>query len=147
MNLSTGLRNLLIGTSGTAGFSGIFSTNSFMDLYTAIPLHADYHETSGGGVFIASITRDGQGTCLSFGTAGSGGILSKSSDVWRGTAASGGACPGQLAYYRMYGPGKVTGSSNTAVRFDGTIGVGTYIITPGSSVTIPTATFTILESS
>jgi hypothetical protein len=119
LRLSTGLRNALLGTNC---WKTLF-TDGIMDIYSGtIPANADAIES---GTLLVSITvasgaftADAAANGLEF-TTPSSGAITKNTDVWSGV----GAATGEAGYYRFYDNGYHTGSSSTAIRFDGTCAV------------------------
>jgi hypothetical protein len=94
--------------------------DGILDIYSGvIPANADAIET---GTLLVSITvasgaftADSAANGLEF-DAPSGGTISKDTDTWSGVAAA----TGEAGYYRFYDNGYHTGTSTTAIRFDGT---------------------------
>ncbi len=117
IRLSTGARNALVGTDGQ-GFGELFN-NGVIDIYTgAQPVSADYVETGTKLVRISSTSGTGVADGVKFGTTGSG-VLTIGTPAWSGTCIVGGVA----GWFRFYGSGGTAGSSNTAIRFDGAVGV------------------------
>lgn len=118
IRLSTGARNSLVGTDGK-GFGELFN-NGVIDIYTgAQPVSADYVETGTKLVRISSTCGTGVDDGVKFGTTGSGVLAIAATPAWAGTCIVGGVA----GWFRFYGSGGVAGSSNTAIRFDGAVGV------------------------
>lgn len=145
--LSTGLRNALMKTSG---FKEAMETG-IIEVYSgAQPASADAAETGtkllrvtkASGAFVAGAATNG----LTFETDPVAGVLSKSSDVWSGV----GIADGVAGWYRFYSNAYGTGSSTSAVRFDGScatansqFNMSTTTIKTGAPVTVDTAAYTM----
>jgi len=135
---STGMRTARVGTGGLkelfeGGFIGIFTGGQ--------PADADSAET--GSLLVTISTTSGTGG-ITLGTAGTG-VLPKSADVWSGLVGTAGVA----GWFRLYDSGHLTGTSGTAVRMDGNVGVsGSDMVlsntnqTVGATLTIDQATFT-----
>lgn len=138
IRLSTGMRNGMCGSSGLqelfqGGFIGIFSGGQ--------PASADVAET---GSLLTTISSSSGTAGLTFGTAGAG-QLPKSAAVWSGLVGTAGIA----GWFRMYDAGHMTGTSGTAVRMDGNVGVsGSDMVLSntnlavGATLTIDQATIT-----
>ena len=117
IRLSTGARNKLVGTDGQ-GFGELFN-NGVLDIYTgAQPSSADAVETGTKLARISSTSGTAAEDGLKFGTTGSG-VLTIGTPAWTGLVL----VDGVAGSFRFYGPGGVAGASNTAIRFDGAVGV------------------------
>jgi len=145
LRLSTGLRNGMLGTSA---FKTLMQ-NGVIDVYAGTqPTTADDTEngtllcrfTVASGAFTAGTATNG----LNFGTAADGAIP-KSSDVWSGV----GVATGTAGWFRFRANDAATGTSTTAVRFDGSVStsgaqlnMSSTAITSGATTTIDSFTFT-----
>lgn len=143
IRLSTGTRNALVGTDGQ-GFGELFN-NGVLDIYTGSqPVGANYVETGTKLVRISSTSGTAAEDGLKFGTTGDG-TLTIGTPAWTGTVL----VSGVAGWFRFYGSGGVTGTSGTAIRFDGAVGISgsdldlTHTsLTAGATLTIKTATIT-----
>lgn len=138
VRLSTGMRDGMCGSSGLkelfeGGFIGIYSGGQ--------PATADVAET---GSLLTTISSSSGTAGITFGTAGTG-QLGKSSGVWSGLIGTAGVA----GWFRMYDAGHLLGTSGTAVRMDGNVGVsGSDMVLSntsqvvGATLTIDQATFT-----
>lgn len=117
VRLSTGARNALVGTDGK-GFGELFN-NGVMDIFTgAQPSSADAVETGTKLARISSTSGTAAEDGLKFGTTGSG-VLTIGTPAWTGLVL----VDGVAGWFRFYGSGGVAGTSNTAIRFDGAVGI------------------------
>lgn len=117
VRLSTGLRNALVGTDG-AGFGEIMN-NGVLDIFTgAQPVSANHVETGTKLVRISSTSGTAAEDGLKFGTTGDG-TLTMGTPAWTGVIL----VDGVAGWFRFYGSGGVAGTSGTAIRFDGAVGV------------------------
>ena len=117
IRLSTGARNALVGTDGK-GFGELFN-NGVMDIFTgAQPSSADAVETGTKLARISSTSGTAAEDGLKFGTTGSG-VLTIGTPAWTGLVL----VDGVAGWFRFYGSGGVAGTSNTAIRFDGAVGI------------------------
>jgi len=117
IRLSTGARNALVGTDGK-GFGELFN-NGVLDIYTgAQPSSADAVETGTKLCRISSTSGTAAEDGLKFGTTGSG-VLTIGTPAWTGLVLA----DGVAGWFRFYGSGGVAGASNTAIRFDGAVGI------------------------
>jgi hypothetical protein len=117
VRLSTGLRNALVGTDG-AGFGEIMN-NGVLDIFTgAQPVSANHVETGTKLARISSTSGTAAEDGLKFGTTGDG-TLTIGTPAWTGVIL----VDGVAGWFRFYGSGGVTGTSGTAIRFDGAVGV------------------------
>ena len=117
IRFSTGLRNKLAGTDGQ-GF-GEAMNNGVLDIFTgAQPVSANHVETGTKLVRISSTSGTAAEDGLKFGTTGDG-TLSIGVPAWTGVNL----VDGVAGWFRFYGSGGTAGSSNTAIRFDGAVGV------------------------
>ena len=120
IRLSTGLRN---GMLGTQTFKEL-TTNGWLEIYTGSqPTSADFTETAGATKLAVISTTSGKLAAdgLDWGTAASG-VLPKSADTWNGVVLA----TGVAGWFRWYGSDGTTGchgTSGTAIRFDGNVGV------------------------
>jgi hypothetical protein len=132
--LSTGIANEMMGISGN-NFRDLLN-NGWIRIYTGSqPASADYTET-GTLLCIVSST---QGTAvddgLKFGTSASG-VLPITTPAWEGKAVAAGVA----GWFRLYGSNGTMGSmgsSNTAIRVDGAIGVS------GAELNLSNTTFAV----
>jgi hypothetical protein len=119
LRLSTGLRNALVG--GSDSFKDLLN-NGWMDIYTgAQPANADAIETGTKLVRISSTSGVGASDGLKFGTAAAG-VLPLTTPAWQGVVTP----AGQAGWFRFYGSsgtGGLVGTSGTAIRFDGAVGI------------------------
>lgn len=139
---STGLRNAVL--DGT-DWTNIWDAGR-LDIYDdsgSRPADADATE-AGGGTILAQITIPTPG----FAASAASGSIAKSG-TWEDLSAN---ASGTADWFRLYGPGIVTGASTTAVRLDGTVGLNTgsfdlefdnIIFTAADPITIDTFTVTI----
>jgi hypothetical protein len=150
LRLSTGLRDGLLGTDD---FKGLF-TDGVIRIYSGTqPTSADDAEsgtllctiTVGSGAFTAGAATNG----LEFGTPGSGTIAKSTSETWSGVAVA----TGTAGWFRFYANAMTTGSSTTAVRFDGSVStsgaqlnMSSTAITSGATTTIDSFSVTIPAS-
>jgi hypothetical protein len=117
IRLSTGLRNKLVGTDGQ-GFGEVMN-NGVIDLFTgAQPASANHVETGTKLCRISSTSGTAAEDGVKFGTAGDGTLV-VGSPAWSGVNLA----DGVAGWFRFYGSGGVTGTSGTAIRFDGAVGV------------------------
>jgi len=138
VRLSTGART---GIASTAGVKDLFD-GGFIGIFTGgQPASADDAET---GSLLTTISTTSGTAGISLGTAGTG-VLPKSADVWSGLVGTAGVA----GWFRLYDSGHLTGTSGTAVRMDGNVGVsGSDMVlsntnqTVGATLTIDQATFT-----
>ena len=115
IRISTGMRQALL---GTRGFKEILD-GGFIDIFTGSqPSSADYVETGTKLIRISSTSGTGASDGLRFGTA-SAGVLPITTPAWEGTVIA----DGVAGWFRFYGTGATSGTSNTEVRFDGAVGV------------------------
>lgn len=115
--LSTGARNELVGTSGK-NFYQLFN-NGVLDIFTgAQPTHADYAETGTKLARISSTSGTTAEDGCKFGTS-SNGVMPIGTPTWQGRVIAAGVA----GWFRYYGSGGTSGSSNTEIRFDGSIGI------------------------
>ena len=132
LRFSTGARN---GLAGTQGVYELFN-NGFIQLYTGSqPPAADNAET---GSLLMSISSSSGPGGLPFGTAALGSI-SKAATVWSGTVGTGGIA----GWFRLYAPPLFQGSSGTAVRMDGNVGVSGSDMVLANTTLIAGATITL----
>lgn len=119
IRLSTGLRNALLGgAASTAGLRAILD-GGVMDIFTgAQPASADYVETGTKLMRISSTSGSALSDGLRFGTAASG-VLPLTTPAWQGTVVTAGVA----GWFRFYGTGATSGTSNSEKRFDGSIAV------------------------
>jgi len=115
--LSTGLRNALLGSDD---FKALMD-HGWIDIYTgAQPLSADYVETGTKLVRISSTSGTSADDGLIFGTSANG-VLPISAVAWSGVVLVSGVA-GWFRFYSSAGTGGL-GTSGTAIRFDGNVGV------------------------
>jgi hypothetical protein len=96
--------------------------NGWLDIYTgAQPANADAIETGTKLVRISSTSGAGVADGLKFGSAGTG-VLPIGTPAWTGTVLVAGVA-GWFRFYASSGTGGATGSSGTAIRFDGACGI------------------------
>jgi len=138
IRLSTGCRTGIVNSSGLkdlfeGGFIGIFTGGQ--------PAAADDTET---GSLLVTISAASGTAGIAFGTAAAG-ALPKSAAVWSGLVGTAGVA----GWFRLYDSAHLTGTSGTAVRMDGNVGVsGSDLVlsntsqTVGATLTIDQATFT-----
>lgn len=145
--LSTGLRNAMMKDNG---FKEAMDTG-IIEVYSgAQPASADAAETGtkllritkDSGAFVAGVATNG----LVFETDPEAGTIAKSSDVWSGV----GLADGIAGWYRFYSNAYGTGSSTSAVRFDGScatansqFNMSTTTIKTGVPVTVDTCAYTM----
>lgn len=117
IRFSTGLRNALVGTDGQ-GFGEVMN-NGVLDIFTgAQPVSANHVETGTKLCRISSTAGTAAEDGLKFGTTGDGTLVI-GTPAWAGTIG----VDGVAGWFRFYGSGGTSGSSNTAIRFDGAVGV------------------------
>jgi hypothetical protein len=110
----------MVGTSGK-NFRELLN-NGWLDIYTGSqPLTADKVETGTKLCRVSSTCGTGVEDGCKFGTS-SNGILPIGTPQWGGTVIASGVA-GWFRYYGSSGTGGETGTSGTAIRFDGSIGV------------------------
>jgi hypothetical protein len=138
IRLSTGMQNGMCGSKGLqelfqGGFIGIFSGGQ--------PADANQAEI---GNLLTTISSSSGTAGLTFGTVGSG-QLPKNAGVWSGLVGTAGIA----GWFRLYDANLTTGSSGTAVRMDGNVGIsGSDLVlsntnlNAGATLTIDQATFT-----
>ena len=145
IRLSSGLQ-AEIKKSGGKSFADALA-NGVIDIYTgAQPLDADNAETGtklvritlGSGAFTPGIATNG----INFDTVVSGILLKAVAEVWSGL----GLADGVAGWYRFYDNDVTTGSSTTAIRYDGAIAssgsqlnMSNQNVTNGGTVTIDSA--------
>lgn len=135
LRLSTGLRT---GMAGALGLKTMLN-GGYIDVYSGgQPTTADLAET---GVKLGRITLS-SGTSatsgLTFGTVGDG-LLPKSADVWSGVMS----VSGVAGYFRLYGTASTSGSSGTAQRLDGNVGISGSDMVLANTSLVAGATLTI----
>ncbi len=119
LNRSTGLRNKLLDTNS---FKSIFAL-CFINIYSGSrPASAD-DAVPGASVLLATISKDGGVTGLSWDTAAAAGVLfKKQTEVWQEDAV---LATGVAGWFRIYEAADTpANASSTLARADGTIGVG-----------------------
>ena len=131
---STGFRNALLdGTDVTNMFDGgelhIFSGTQ--------PVDAD--TTEGAGTLLAAVVLPVSGA---FAASAASGALAKAG-TWEDTSANAG---GTAAWFRLYADETQVGASTTAIRIDGTLGVGASFDLDISSVTIVSADPVVVDN-
>jgi hypothetical protein len=145
LRLSTGLRNALVGTGGQ-GFGEIMN-GGWIDIYTGSqPLHADYVETGTKLARISSTSGTALADGLKFGSAAAG-VLPIGTPAWSGVILATGVA-GWFRFYASAGTaiGGYAGTSGTAIRFDGAIGIsGSELDLTHTSLTVG-ATITLNEA-
>jgi sorbitol-specific phosphotransferase system component IIA len=118
--LSMGLRNGMLGTAGMNFYELL--NNGWMDIFSGSqPIDADQAETGVKLCRISSTCGTNVGDGLQLGTSGNG-ILPIGSPAWQGVVEVAGVA-GWFRYYGSAGTGGSAGSSNTAIRFDGSVAV------------------------
>ena len=116
--LSTGLRNALLGKDD---FKAIMN-NGWLDIFTGSqPTSADAIEVGTKLVRISSTSGTGVEDGCKYGTVGSG-VLPIGTPAWRGVILVTGVA-GWFRFYASSGTGGATGTSGTAIRFDGNVGI------------------------
>lgn len=123
IRFSTGLRQYI---ANTGSFKAAMADGILRGYSGSQPSSADNAEsgtllfeiTESGGAFSSGFATNG----LEFGTAVAGVIAKATAETWKDNAAN---ATGTAGYFRFYANTVVTGASTTAVRFDGSIGVGT----------------------
>lgn len=120
LRLSTGLRNALMGTDGK-GFGEVMN-GGFIHIYTgAQPLSADYVETGTKLAIISSTSGTRPEDGVTFGATASG-VLTIGSTPWTGVILATGVA-GWFRFCASSGTGGYVGTSGTAIRFDGAVGI------------------------
>lgn len=119
LRLSYGLRAQMLGTKGIVEALD----NGFIDIYTgAQPLSANSVETGLKLCRLTSTSGTGVADGVKFGTAGTGvsaGVIPMSSVPWSGACT----VAGVAGWFRFYGSGGTSGTSNSEIRMDGSISV------------------------
>lgn len=136
LRLSTGARN---GLASTQGLKDLFNGGTLKIYSGGQPAAADGVET---GTLLVTISP------TNFGTQANG-ALPKSADTWSGVVSAAGVA----GYFRLYGTAASTGTSGTAIRIDGNVGVSgsdmemsPTTLTVGRTHTVDTFTLTVPES-
>lgn len=119
--LSTGFRTAILNSGGTNSVKDLLN-NGWLDIYTgAQPVSADYVETGTKLVRISSTSGAGTADGVKFGTAATG-VLPLTTPTWQGQVL----VTGVAGWFRLYGSsgtGGLAGTSGTAIRIDGAVGV------------------------
>ena len=132
---STSTRTAL---AGTRGLKDIYN-GGYIDIYSGgQPASADYAET-GSKLVRITIASGGAATAgITFGTAAAG-LLPKSGTSWSGVVL----LAGVAGWFRLYGTGGTSGSSESERRTDGNVGVsGSDLVLANTSLTL-SSTLTI----
>ena len=153
LRLSTGLRNAMMSATGGKSFAEAMQDGT-LHIYTgAQPTTANDPETGtllvrltlASGAFTSGVATNG----LEFGDATGGSVGKKAGEVWSGVAIA----SGTAGWFRFYANTVVTGSSTTAVRFDGACGtsgaqcnMGSTTVTLDGTVTVDTVNVTLPAS-
>jgi hypothetical protein len=140
IKLSKGLRNALLESNSLKGALA----NGIICIYSGFPpVSANDAETgtllmkitNNGGAFTAGVPTNG----INFGSSVNGTISKSDSEIWTGK----GLVDGTAGYFRFYSNDFETGSSETAIRLQGTVGtsnadmlVATTAIKANVSVTV-----------
>lgn len=150
--LSTGLRNAI---AGAIGFAGALE-NGLIEIYSGPqPLSADnavsgtllMRVTVDAGAFTPGSPDNG----LSFEAAADGGVVKETTETWKGN----GLADGTAGWFRFKGnAADAGGASTTAIRLDGSVGVGgsgdlslgTLNIETGVPTTVDVFSFTVPAS-
>jgi hypothetical protein len=120
LRVSTGFRDKLMTPAADGGKSwGELLDGGIIHIYSGTqPADAD---TAESGDLLVKITKDGlalgSGGGLSLGNATNGKISKPAADDWKGTAVA----DGTAGWFRFYDSNETTGTSTTAVRFDGRV--------------------------
>lgn len=115
MQISTGLRNALLGVSSLA----TALANSEIRIYAGTP-PASANASIGSATLLCVITVGGTGTGLTFETPAVDGVLVKNSaEVWEGENVASGVA----TFFRHVLQADDGSSSTTAVRIQGTVGL------------------------
>lgn len=144
--LSTGLVNEMMGTGGKNFYD--LMNNGWLDIYTGSqPASADYVESGTKLCRISSTSGVAVTDGCKFGTSAAG-VLPIGTPTWSGVVLADGVA-GWFRYYGSSGTGGETGSSATAIRFDGNIAVSGgdmnlshTSLTSGATLTITAANIT-----
>jgi hypothetical protein len=142
---STGLRNALLGKStGANGSLNDLLTYGIIDIYSGSqPTDADAAETgtklvritAGSGAFTPETSTNG----LEFNDAASAVLSKKTAQVWSGV----GLATGTAGWFRFYDNDVDTGSSTSAVRLDGSVGLSGAQLTLSTTSIESGATITV----
>jgi len=115
LRLSSGLVQGMLGTAGN-NFRALMN-GGWLDIFTGSqPVSADYAETGTKLARISSTSGTGVSDGCKFGTAASG-ILPIGTPAWSGVVL----VDGVAGWFRFYGSAGTSGSSNSELRFDGSI--------------------------
>lgn len=111
----------LVTAMSTAGWKNLMN-NGWLDIYTGSqPASADYTETGTKLVRISSTSGNAASDGCQWGTAAAG-VLPITTPAWSGLVLVTGVA-GWFRYYASSGTGGATGTSGTAIRFDGAVGI------------------------
>lgn len=106
---------------------------------TAAPADADA-ALPADATLLLTYSVDGTGTGLSLDTTAVGGDIAKpASDVWKGTATT----SGTAKFFRFVKSGDTGTASTTALRIQGTVGVGTADFVMASAAITAAQTYTL----
>ena len=142
IRMSTGLRTKMLGDGSDKSFKGLMAGGVIRIYSGSQPSNADITEP---GVLLAEITllsgaftpgsSGGSTNGLTFENAANAEISKTSGQTWSGD----GIAIGNMGWFRFYDSNRTTGSSSTAVRFDGSISSsGGQISTTNTAVDIDT---------
>ncbi|MHC1788994.1 hypothetical protein [Solidesulfovibrio sp.] len=150
LRLSTGIRNLLLGTSS---FKTIMQ-NGVIRIFAGVqPASADDAEgasplleiTVASGAFTPGTATNG----LNFAAPAAGACAKAAGEVWSGVAAA----SGTAGWYRFYANDRTTGADTTHARFDGSVStsgaqlnMSSTAITAGATTTIDSFAITLPAS-
>lgn len=108
---STGLRN---GMLNATGFKEAFTTGELRIFSGSAPADADAAET---GTLLVTISKDGAGDPLGFGTPAAGVLSKNSGETWQGTIDS----SGTATHWRLVNTADDGSASTTLARVQGTV--------------------------
>jgi hypothetical protein len=135
IRLSNGAVTALVGASGV---KSLFN-NGFIGIYSgAQPPDANQAET---GNLLVVISKNSGTAGITFGTAGAG-VLPMSSDIMSGLCGTAGVA----GWFRMYDSNFTMGSSGTAIRMDGNVGVSGSDMVMANTNMVAGATQTINQA-
>jgi hypothetical protein len=131
IKISSGLRDHILATGSLrAAINGMV-----MRIYSgAVPAGPESDAT--GNTLLCTISTSGLGGGLQFEASPANGLLPKASaDVWSGTCGA----TGTASFYRLVETGDTNGSSTSAKRVQGTVGLA------GADLNVVNTTFTSSE--
>ena len=115
IQISGALRDSLLVTGSLRSAVNGFILKIYNGTIPSLP-----EDSVAGNVLLCTISNDDSGIGLTFETAVTDGMLLKTgSEVWSGTCAA----TGTATFYRLVATGDTGGSSSSAVRVQGTVGI------------------------